>query len=116
MTGYDDPGRAIEALAREFGAPLVAVTMGEDGTLAWCGGRLIRTPAYKVDCVDSTGAGDVFRGAFASACLRDPQGEIEEALKYANAAAALNCRALGARAGMPRPDEVDQLLLARLDF
>jgi len=113
LTGYDDPGRAIEALGSEFAAAMVVVTMGEDGSLAWCGGRLIRTPAFKVDCVDSTGAGDVFRGAFAVACLRDPQGEIEDALVYANAAAALNCRALGARAGIPRPDEVDQLLRGR---
>jgi sulfofructose kinase len=116
LTGYDDPGRAIEALGREFGAAMVTVTLGEDGSLTWCGGRRIRTAAFKVDCVDSTGAGDVFRGAFASACLRDPRGEVEDALAYANAAAALNCRALGARAGLPGNDEVDQLLLAQPRF
>ena len=42
------------------------VTLGAEGSLAWCGGRQIRTPAFQVDCVDSTGAGDVFRGAFAA--------------------------------------------------
>jgi sugar/nucleoside kinase (ribokinase family) len=52
----------------------------------------------------------VFRGAFVSACLNAPEGGLEEALAYANAAAALNCRALGARAGIPRPEEVEQLL------
>ena len=110
LTGYDEPGRAIEALGREYGAALVTVTLGEDGSLSWCGGRQIRTAAFKVNCVDSTGAGDVFRGAFAAACLRDATGELEDALAYANAAAALNCRALGARAGMPRPEEIEQLL------
>jgi sulfofructose kinase len=113
LTGYDDLGRATEALAHEFGASVVTVTLGEEGSLTWCGGRHIRTPACKVDCVDSTGAGDVFRGAFASACLGDPQGQIEHALAYANAAAALNCRALGARAGIPRPGEIEQLLHAQ---
>lgn len=113
LTGYEDPGRALEALGREFGTPLVAVTLGEEGSLAWCGGRLIRTAAFQVDCVDSTGAGDVFRGAFAAACLRDPAGDIEDVLAYANAAAALNCRALGARAGIPRHGDVERLLAAQ---
>jgi sulfofructose kinase len=113
LTGYEDPGRAIEAMAREFGARLTCVTLGADGTLAWCGGRQIRTPAFQVDCVDTTGAGDVFRGAFVAACLRAPDGDIEDVLAYANAAAALNCRALGARASIPGPAEVEQLLAAR---
>ena len=88
-------------MAREFGAPLVCVTLGAEGSLAWCDGREIRTPAFQVDCVDSTGAGDVFRGAFAAGCLAMPDGDIEDVLRYANAAAALNCRALGARGGLP---------------
>jgi len=116
LTGYDDPGRAIEALGREFGAAMVTVTLGEEGSLTWCAGRRIRTPGFKVDCVDTTGAGDVFRGALASAWLRDPHGEIEDALAYANAAAALNCRALGARAGIAGPDEVRQLLSTQPHF
>ena len=113
LTGYEDPGRAIEAMAREFGARLTCVTLGADGSLAWCDGRQIRTPAFQVDCVDSTGAGDVFRGAFVSACLRAPEGDIEDVLAYANAAAALNCRALGAQASIPGPAEVEQLLAVR---
>jgi sugar/nucleoside kinase (ribokinase family) len=113
LTGYEDPGRAIELMAREFGATLTCVTLGAQGSLAWCGGRQIRTPGFRVDCVDSTGAGDVFRGAFVAACLRAPDGEVEDALAFANASAALNCRALGARAGIPRLEEVEQLMTAR---
>jgi sulfofructose kinase len=113
LTGYEQLGRAIEAIGREFNAPLVCVTLGAEGSLAWCGGREIRTPAFPIDCVDSTGAGDAFRGAFAAACLLHPTGDVEDALAYANAAAALNCRALGARGGIPTDEEVDQLLLAR---
>ena len=76
------------------------MTLGEAGSLAWCNGREIRTPAFQVDCVDSTGAGDVFRGGFAAACLRDAAtADVEDVLRYANAVAALNCRALGARGG-----------------
>ena len=112
LTGYEDLGRALEAIGREFGAPLVCVTLGEEGSLAWCNGREIRTPAFQVDCVDSTGAGDAFRGAFAAACLREPDGDLEDALAYANAVAALNCRALGGRGALPTAAEVDQLMLA----
>jgi sulfofructose kinase len=113
LTGYEDLGRALEAIGREFKAPLVCVTLGREGSLTWAAGREIRTPAYPVDCVDSTGAGDVFRGAFAAACLRCPDAHLEDVLRYANAVAALNCRALGARGAIPRPDEVEQLLMAR---
>jgi sugar/nucleoside kinase (ribokinase family) len=111
-TGYPSPGRALEALADEFRAPLVCVTLGREGSLARCGGREIRTPAFPVTCVDSTGAGDAFRGGFAAACLRAPDGDVEDALTYANAVAALNCRRLGARGGVPTAGEVEQLLYA----
>jgi sulfofructose kinase len=115
LTGYGTPGRALEAMAREFQAPLVCVTLGKDGSLARCGDREIRTPAFPVACVDSTGAGDAFRGGFAAGCLRRPDGAVEEILLVANAVAALNCRALGARGGLPTSDEVEQLLYARPD-
>ena len=113
LTGYEDPDRAIEAMAREFDARLVCVTLGREGSLTWCAGRYVRTPGFQVDCVDSTGAGDVFRGAFVAACLRAPEGDLHDVMAYANAAAALNCRALGARASIPRPAEVEHLLGAR---
>ena len=112
LTGYDAPGRALEAMAEEFGAPLVAVTLGSEGSLARCHGREIRTPALRVNCVDSTGAGDAFHGGFAAACLLG-ELDLEDVLGYANAVAALNCRALGARGGMPTRDEVARLLDAR---
>jgi len=113
LTGYDAPGRALEAIAYEFTTPIVCVTLGAEGSLARCNGREVRTPAFSVDCVDSTGAGDVFRGAFAAGCLKMPHGDVEDVLDYANASAALNCRALGARGAMPRPEEVDRLLDTR---
>jgi sugar/nucleoside kinase (ribokinase family) len=114
LTGYDEPGRALEAIAREFAAPLVCVTLGSEGSLARVAGREVRTPAFPVDCVDSTGAGDAFRGGFAAGCLRTPDGAIEEVLRYANAVAALSCRALGARGAIPTQAEVERLLATSL--
>jgi sulfofructose kinase len=113
LTGHEDLGRALASMAEEFPARVVCATLGEGGSLARCGGREIRTPGFQVDCVDTTGAGDVFRGAFVAGCLRSPDADVEGVLRYANAVAALNCRALGARAGIPTPQEVDDLLWAR---
>ena len=90
------PRAARSKRSRASSAPRWSASRSaREGSLAWCDGREIRTPAFPVDCVDSTGAGDVFRGAFAAGCLGDPGGDIEDVLAYANAAAALNCRALG---------------------
>ena len=114
LTGYGEPGRALAAIASEYRAPLVAVTLGEEGSLTLCGGREFHTPAFAVTCVDSTGAGDAFHGGFVAACLRDPAGEVEEIMAYANAVAALNCRGYGARGGLPTPGEVEGLLVARV--
>ncbi|HUK33548.1 MAG TPA: PfkB family carbohydrate kinase [Vicinamibacterales bacterium] len=114
LTGHEEIGRALDAMAEEFpSARLVCATLGDEGSLSRCNGREIHTPAFQVDCVDSTGAGDAFRGAFAAGCLLMPDAEVEDVLRYANAVAALNCRALGARGGLPTRDEVDQLLGAR---
>ena len=112
LTGYAEPGRAIAAIARGYPAALVAVTLGEEGSLAWFEGREIRTPAFAVDCVDTTGAGDAFHGGFVAGWLREPTASVEEILAYANAVAALNCRGLGARGGMPVAAEVERLLAA----
>jgi sulfofructose kinase len=113
LTGHESLGRALEAIAHEFGASVVCATLGAEGSLAWCNGREIKTPAFPVDCVDSTGAGDAFRGAFAAGCLGMTGGDIEDVLAYANAVSALNCRALGGRGGLPRPEEVEQLMAPR---
>ena len=113
LTGHEDLGRALEVMGRDSGASVVCVTLGGAGSLTWCNGREFRTPPFQVDCIDSTGAGDVFRGAFAAGCLAMPEGDIEDVLRYANAAAALNCRALGSRGALPTAEEVDQLMFGR---
>jgi sugar/nucleoside kinase (ribokinase family) len=114
LTGHEDLGRALEVMARDSGAAVACVTLGKAGSLAWCSGREIRTPPFQVDCVDSTGAGDVFRGAFAAGCLAMPEGDLEDVLRFANAAAALNCRALGSRGALPTAEEIEQLIVGRL--
>ena len=97
-TNERDPFRALETIQEEFRIPVAAMTLGALGALARVGGRFIYAPAFVVNCADTTGAGDVFHGAFCYAVLQNmPMREI---LEFSNAMAALNCTALGARGGI----------------
>ena len=102
FTGQSSLGAALARLEADTGAAVVCVTLGEEGSLALVGGREIRTPAFRVPVVDSTGAGDVFRAGFIAAWLHGGAAtEVEDALRWANAVAALKCRGLGARTTIP---------------
>ncbi len=74
------------------------MTLGAHGSLARADGRFYYAPAYVVNCVDTTGAGDVFHGAFCYAVLQGMP--MLETLEFSNAMAALNCTAYGARGGI----------------
>jgi sulfofructose kinase len=94
-TRIDDPKRALETLQREYGMRVAAMTLGSHGALALTEGKFFYSPGYVVHCVDTTGAGDVFHGAFCYAVLN--RMPLEDALDFSNAMAALNCTAIGAR-------------------
>ena len=82
--------------------------MGERGAMALEGDRFYHEPAFSVHALDTTGAGDVFRGGFIYALVNGQP--IEQALRTANAAAAVSCTRLGALNGVPTLDEVSELL------
>jgi len=71
-------------------------------------GQFIYSPAFVVDCVDTTGAGDVFHGAFCYSVIESMP--VREALEFSNAMAALNCTALGARGHIATVGEAQALL------
>jgi sulfofructose kinase len=97
-TNERDPFKALEMIQNEYGMYFAGMTLGAHGALARVEGRFVYSPAFVVNCVDTTGAGDVFHGAFCYAVLsRLP---VCEALDFSNAMAALNCTALGARGGV----------------
>jgi sugar/nucleoside kinase (ribokinase family) len=108
LTGQPDFERALRSL-RRLNDGLMIVTLGPRGAVALDGDRYYEEPAFKVDAIDTTGAGDVFRGAFIAALLRGE--EPREAIRFANAAAAISCTRLGAINGVPALDEVKALAL-----
>ena len=102
LAGEQDVETAARALAARTGAP-VLVTLGAEGALLLDGGAE-RLPALAVDAIDTTGAGDAVNGALAAELAAGRP--LREAARFAIAAAALSTRAAGARAGMPRRDDV----------
>ena len=111
-TGNRDPFQALTTLQQEYGMKVAAMTLGAHGALARVDGGFVYEPAYVVNCVDTTGAGDVFHGAFRYAVL---QGlGMRETLQFCNAMAALNCTRLGARGGICGQQEI-RALMARAE-
>jgi len=107
-TGEHDPFAALSTLQERYGMKVAAMTLGAHGALALFGGRFYYEPAFVVNCVDTTGAGDVFHGAFCYAVLQGMG--MRETLEFANAMAALNCTAMGARGGIHGLEEVRALM------
>jgi len=107
-TGQDDPFKALELMQREYGMKVAAMTLGAHGALARENGEFFYSPAFVVNCVDTTGAGDVFHGAFCYAVLQEMP--MRDALEFSNAMAALNCTALGARGGIRGLEEIRGLM------
>ncbi|MBI4874718.1 MAG: ribokinase [Acidobacteria bacterium] len=111
-TSERDPFKALELMQKEYGIRVAAMTLGAHGALARAGGRFVYSPAFVVNCLDTTGAGDVFHGAFCYAVLEGMP--LQESLDFSNAMAALNCTAVGARGGI-QGAEAARALMSRAE-
>ncbi|HZU27029.1 MAG TPA: PfkB family carbohydrate kinase [Bryobacteraceae bacterium] len=107
-TNERDPFRALELIQEEYGMRVAAMTLGAHGALARSEGRFLYSPAFVVNTVDTTGAGDVFHGAFCYSVLQNMS--LGDALEFSNAMAALNCTRIGARGGIAGLDEARALM------
>ena len=106
LTGETEMARALAAL-RVPHHSMVGVTLGARGAMLLEGDHLHVEPGVPVRTIDTTGAGDVFRGAFMYALLRgDPPRDI---LRFANTAAALSCTKVGAMSSAPTVEDVTAL-------
>ena len=97
---------ALDVLS-EFNSALV-ITLGEKGLLWKKGKDAGALPAYKINAVDTTGAGDAFHGAFAVSLIKGM--DFEESLRFSSAAAALTCTKIGGRMGLPYFEEINNFL------
>jgi sugar/nucleoside kinase (ribokinase family) len=106
------PGKSPEEflahLDREYHPVFCAVTLGERGSLGLFRGAYVHSPAFRVDVVDTTGAGDVYHAGFLYGALQN--WEIPQIMRFAGAAAALKCRHRGGRKGAPHLCQVTDFL------
>jgi len=104
----ENAGKAAHALLNK-GIPLVMITLGSDGVLVASKESMTRIPAFPVKAVDTTGAGDAFNGALAVALAE--RRPLQDAVRFANAAAALSVTKLGAQPSVPQREEIESFLL-----
>jgi sulfofructose kinase len=109
VTGCAPLEDGLRALAAR-GPARVAATLGAEGAIGLEDGRVLRAPGFAVPVVDTNGAGDVFHGACVLGELRG--WPFEWTLTLASAVAAMKCRVLGGRRGIPRLRETADFLIA----
>jgi sulfofructose kinase len=108
LTGEADLLKSLPSIQRRYSCRVAGVTLGRQGALAWDSAQFHYAAGYRVEAVDTTGAGDIFHGAFVYALLQGwPLGRQ---LDFSCAAAALNCTALGARGGIRPVQEIEGLM------
>ncbi len=108
LTGHSDEELAVKELSARFPQATTGITLGVRGSIFLDGGRILRSPAFDVAVRDTTGAGDVFHGAFIYGVLEG--WVLGRIVRFASATAAMKCRELGARTGIPRLEEVESFL------
>ena len=108
---YDaEPEQAVRNLFRDYGVVSI-VTAGGDGSYAVTADEWFHQRAFPVEVVDTTGAGDVFHGAFVVGLLKG--WNLLECMVWSSAVAAMKCRALGGRGGLPQFHEAVDFLSER---
>ena len=98
VSGIKNYAEALLAMSHR-GAKIVIGTQGASGCMAVIGESVFRFPAYEVPARDTTGAGDVFHGAFLAGYFKGM--DLETNIKFASAVSALKCMEVGGRAGIP---------------
>ncbi len=113
LVGEDARG-TVKYLAQrvlEMGPRRVIVTQGRDGAVFTSGQRIERLPAFRINAVDTTAAGDAFCGALAVKFAESgPDAPLREAVRFASAAGALAAMKAGAQPSLPSREEAERLL------
>ncbi|MBC7238615.1 MAG: sugar kinase, partial [Chloroflexi bacterium] len=110
LTGVEGLWPAAEA-ALALGPRVVVQTLGAEGSYTLTREERFHTPAFSVEVVDTTGAGDVFHGAYLVGLLHG--WDLRTVALFSSAVAALKCTKLGGRAGIPTMKEALAFLAAQ---
>lgn len=104
LTSKNESKEILEELKKQYPHAMIFLTLGKKGSIAWDTQKTYLQPAYVVNAVDPTGAGDTFTGFLIGSMAKDI--EIEECLKLASAASAMSVLTLGASNSIPELDQV----------
>ncbi|HUT19851.1 MAG TPA: ribokinase [Anaerolineae bacterium] len=107
VVGESDRARSVAKML-DAGTQTVLVTLGAQGVLWAEKGQQVRVPAFRVQAVDTTAAGDAFNGALAYALASELA--MQEAIRYASAAAAIAVTRMGAQPSLATRTEVEAFL------
>ncbi len=115
VSGKEDYDEGIQYLQETYNIPLILLTLGKDGSRAYYKDMRVEKAGYKVETIETTGAGDTFCGSSLSGILdRDfnnlSENDLEAILRFANAAAAIVTTRKGAIRSMPSKAEVEELM------
>ena len=111
LAGLTNSRTGIAHCLARIAVPSVVVTLGDHGCVARIKGKFFTQPAYPVDPIDTTAAGDTFCGVLVASLSR--RLGTQNILKRANAASALACSRLGAQQSIPAEAAVEAFLRAR---
>jgi ribokinase len=107
VVGQQDQDAAISAML-DAGTQTVLVTLGKQGVMWAEQATRTQIPAFQVQAVDTTAAGDAFNGGLA--CALGKETPMADAIRYANAVAALSVTRMGAQPSLPTAREVDAFM------
>jgi sugar/nucleoside kinase (ribokinase family) len=108
IAGVEDPADALRSL--DNGRTVTIAKLGAAGCMVLSGGKPLQIPAFSIEPIDTTGAGDSFNAGFLHARLRG--SDLIESTRFASACGALSTRGLGGTAAQPTEAEATAFLAA----
>lgn len=103
LNNDDNIKKAYDLIEKTFNNKII-ITLEEKGSFTKIDGRYILVPSISVKAIDSTGAGDIYHGAFTYFIIKE--NNIIEAMRYANIAGALSVKKIGSKASIPKLEDV----------
>jgi len=111
LVGSDAPPETALRALRKLGPKQVVITLGPKGSMGLNDRGIMTQEAFRINAVDTTGAGDVYHGAYVYGLLQE--WDMNQCMRFASATAALKCTETGAQTGIPNLETVHEFIKAQ---
>ena len=102
------PESALNKIKKISSASAVVITLGSRGSIGITNGHVHIQPAFKVETVDTTGAGDVFHGAYIYGLIKE--WDMRSCMRFASAVSAIKCKKIGVKNAIPTLNETKKYM------